>query len=158
MKTFLPYSAWPASLKWPRLSVPSCVCVFSCCPAVWGVKAGGGCAGDTRRLCVSVRVWVCVWVNEPPLGLNSSLSHQSAHQGSAGDGGQALPAIWSCKRFQGAVCICVFLWVCVCVRLGWGVVVVGAHTRPVYPPISIRQIARKFQQSAIEWWWGRGGW
>lgn len=39
-----------------------CVCVFSCCPAVWGVKAGGGCAGDTRRLCVSVRVWVCACV------------------------------------------------------------------------------------------------
>lgn len=85
-------------------------------------------------------------MNEPPLGLNSSLSHQSAHQGSAGDGGQALPAIWSCKRFQGAVCICVHLCVCVLCAIGVGG---GAHTRPVYPPISIRQTARKFQQSAI---------
>jgi len=103
-------------------------------------------------------VRVCVRVNEPPLGLNSSLSHQSAHQGSAGDGGQALPAIWSCKRFQGAVCICVCLCVCVCVcvcvslRLGWRVWGGESHTRPVYPPISIRQAARKFQQSAIDWW------
>lgn len=69
-------------------------------------------------------VRVCLRVNEPPLGLNSSLSHQSAHQGSAGDGGQALPAIWSCKRFQGAVCICVCLRVCAraCVRFGVGCV------------------------------------
>jgi len=133
-----------------------CVCVFSCCPAVWGVKAGGGCAGDTRRLCVSVLVWMCVWVYEPPLGLNSSLSHQSAHQGSAGDGGQALPAIWSCKRFQGAVYLCMSMCVRLCaIGMGGGG---GAHTRPVYPPISIRQTARKFQQSAREWWWWRGGW
>lgn len=154
MKTFLPYSAWPASLKWPRLSVPSCVCV--CSPAVllsgvWKRVAGvQGTQGD----CVSLYAYECVrvyvWVNEPPLGLNSSLSHQSAHQGSAGDGGQALPAIWSCKRFQGGVCICVCLCVYVILEVG------GTHTRPVYPPISIRQIARKFQQSAIEWWWGRG--
>lgn len=130
-----------------------CVCVLllSCC---LGCESGWRvCRGHKESVCVCTRmsVCVCVRVNEPPLGLNSSLSHQSAHQGSAGDGGQALPAIWSCKRFQGAVCICVCPCVCVCVRLGV-VGVGGTHTRPVYPPISIRQTARKFQQSAIERW------
>lgn len=93
-----------------------CVCVLllSCC---LGCESGWRvCRGHKEKVCVCMRM--SVWVNEPPLGLNSSLSHQSAHQGSAGDGGQALPAIWSCKRFQGAVCICVRLCMCVYVRLG----------------------------------------
>lgn len=96
-----------------------CVCVLllSCC---LGCESGWRvCRGHKEIVCVFMHV--CVWVNEPPLGLNSSLSHQSTHQGSAGDGGQALPAIWSCKRFQGAVCICVCLRVCMYVcAIGWG--------------------------------------
>lgn len=126
-----------------------CVCVFSCCPAVWGVKAGGGCAGDTRRLCVSLCMCVCVseWT---PAGLEQQPEPPKRTPGLSGRWRAGVASHLVLQEVPGGrvyLCMSTCVCVCMCVRLSGG----GAtHTRPVYSPISIRQAARKFQQSAIE--------
>lgn len=139
--------------------VRACVCVLllSCC---LGCESGWRvCRGHKETVCVCMRMSVSVWT---PAGLEQQPEPPKRTPGLSGRRRAGIASHLVLQEVPGGrvfVCVCVYdefacVYVCDQEQGGGG----GAHTRPVYPPISIRQIARKFQQSAIEWWWWRGGW
>lgn len=138
-------------------SVCSFVCV--CSPAVllsgvWKRVAG---VQGTQGACVCLYSYECVSECMNPRWAWTAAWATKAHTRAQREmaGRQCQP--FGPARGSRGPCICACLCVCVWAQPGRGEEGGGAHTRPVYPPISIRQSARKFQQSSIEWWW-RGGW
>lgn len=129
-----------------------CVCVLllSCC---LGCESGWRvCRGHKETVCLYAYECVCVseWT---PAGLEQQPEPPKRTPGLSGRWRAGVASHLVLQEVPGGrVYLCMSMCVCLCAVRGGG----GTHTRPVYPPISIRQTARKFQQSAIEWWWGRG--
>lgn len=100
-----------------------CVCVSSCCPAVWGVKAGGGCAGDTRRLCVSLYVCVCMcdWMN-PRWAWTAAWATKAHTRAQREMAGRRCQPFGPARGSRGP-CVFVYVYVCIwmCVQLVGGV-------------------------------------
>lgn len=145
-----------------------CVCVLllSCC---LGCESGWRvCRGHKEIVCVFKRVCACVCVRVcvsewTPAGLEQQPEPPKRTPGLSGRWRAGVASHLVLLEVPGGrVYLCMSTCVCVYVCAvgsggggGWGG---AAHTRPVYSPISIRQAARKFQQSAIEWWWRTGTW
>lgn len=126
-----------------------CVCVLllSCC---LGCESGWRvCRGHKETVCLYACVWLSVCVTEwTPAGLEQQPEPTKHTPGLSGRWRAGVASHLVLQEVPGGrVYLCMSMCVCICVQLGKG----GTHTRPVYSPISIRQAARKFQQSVIEW-------